>query len=523
MKRKNRNIKRIIGLATVGILSLNILSACNTATVETCPYSLPDYAMGEQFEIMAVGPGNGQYRYDKVYYQVADNQQTIEGYTTFKEAGFTTLLLSHGEEIGVNEVFEDSYAQQCAETAYAAGITDIYLEDLAILSNITYAPQKVVDETGAGRFLSVEELDAFITSRLEMYINEPWFSGLAFTDEPFYQQTDGIGEIYRSVKRCAAALGKADIGLFLNLNPCMVDNAAYNCYGKVGTYENLEEIYTKYLEDYIVATQCDRICVDMYPYSTKRFKEGFYPNLQKLRELCDKYDIGMSFYAQAYSEFQGGTQLSRVMGEAEVYHNLNSLIGYGVDQLVWFRYRSWPEGEPTGQWYDSAMLIDKYGNPTNVYYYTQKVLSEFQSFANVLSNYDFEGAKFYTTGGTPQYGTSNYFVTSEDTATGTVMEYDNSYEFALLKNMTINNDISLVSESYDAENDLYMYMFMNAIDPYYSQYGNTAMTIQADFGSEYEWVAEWECGVLNYVKIENGIYKKDLSAGYATYVIPLKK
>ena len=519
---KRRNIKKVISLATVGIMSLNVLSACNKS-VETCPYSLPDYATGEQFEIMAVGPGNGQYRYDKVYYQVAENQQTVEGYTTFKEAGFTTLLLSHGEEIGVNEIFEGSYAQQCAKTAYEAGITSIYLEDLAILSNITYAPQKVVDETGAGRFLSLEELDAFITSRLEMYINEPWFSGLVFTDEPFYQQTDGIGEIYRSVKRCAAALGKPDIGLFLNLNPCMVDNAAYNCYGKVGTYENLEEIYTKYLEDYIVATQCDRICVDMYPYSAKRFKEGFYPNLQKLRELCDKYDIGMSFYAQAYSEFQAGTQVSRVMGEAEVYHNINSLIGYGVDQLIWFRYRAWPEGEPTGQWNDAAMLIDKYGKPTDVYYYTQKVLGEFQSFANVLTCYDFEGAKFYTTEGTPQYGTSNYFVTSEDTATGTVMEYDNSYEFALLKNVTINNDISLVSESYDADNDLYMYMFMNAIDPYYSQYGNTAMTIEADFGNEYEWVAEWECGVLNYVKLENGIYKKDLSAGYATYVIPLNK
>ncbi len=519
MKSKKR-IDKIICTMLALAFSFAVMGACSNKG-DVPPIKLPEYNTAREFTFAGGGPGDGTFRFDKGDYTVSESLQTEQGYTVFKDSGLDTLILRDG--FGAEEDFQKSEMKRVADIAYETGVKKIFIQDLGITDKITYAPQKVVDPSGGGRFLTETDLDAFITGRLSMYINEPYFYGITFPDEPFYQQTAGVGEIYRSVKRCAAALGKPDTEIFINLNPCMVDNVNYDCYGKVGTYENLEEIYTKYLEDYATAMQADSICVDFYPFTRTGFKRGFYPNLQKLREICDKYGAKMSYYAQAYSEFSNGLMISRPLGQADIYHNINSLIGYGVDKIFWFRYCPWYSNENNqNQWYDRASLIDKYGNPTDAYYGTQRVLNEFRSFEKVILSYDFKGSKLFTGNGVAQYGTSGYFITNEDSATGTVMEFDNSYEFNVLKDVKINNDISLVTELHDGENNLYMYMLMNAIDPYYSAFGNTAMTVEANFGAEYEWVAEWERGVLNYVRLENGVYKKDLSAGYASFVIPLK-
>jgi hypothetical protein len=65
-------------------------------------------------------------------------------------------------------------------------------------------------------------------------------------------------------------------------------------------------------------------------------------------------------------------------------------------------------------------------------------------------------------------------------------------------------------------------MVQNVIDPDKSTLGDTSMNVEADFGAEYSYVAEFDCGQLRYVPLENGVYKNTLSAGYAVYLIPLK-
>ena len=65
---------------------------------------------------------------------------------------------------------------------------------------------------------------------------------------------------------------------------------------------------------------------------------------------------------------------------------------------------------------------------------------------------------------------------------------------------------------------------MNPIDALYSETGKmhyTEITVSAEF-SGYEWVAEFDCGELTYVKLNNGKYTKTLSSGYAVYLVPLK-
>ena len=65
---------------------------------------------------------------------------------------------------------------------------------------------------------------------------------------------------------------------------------------------------------------------------------------------------------------------------------------------------------------------------------------------------------------------------------------------------------------------------MNPIDALFSVDGNmsyTEMTVTADF-SGYDYVAEFDCGRLTYVKLQDGKYTKSLSSGYAVYLVPLK-
>ena len=104
------------------------------------------------------------------------------------------------------------------------------------------------------------------------------------------------------------------------------------------------------------------------------------------------------------------------------------------------------------------------------------------------------------------------------------MPFDNSHEPKLLKNIKQNNDAVLTTELYDEANDLYMYMIMNPIDALFSEDGQmsyTENTFTAEFPG-YDYVAEFDCGKLTYVKLDGGKYTKTLSSGYGVYLVPLK-
>jgi hypothetical protein len=67
-------------------------------------------------------------------------------------------------------------------------------------------------------------------------------------------------------------------------------------------------------------------------------------------------------------------------------------------------------------------------------------------------------------------------------------------------------------------------MIMNAIDSLFAIKGDAASTectFTAEFAG-YDYVAEFDCGELRYVKLDNGKYTKSLSSGYAVYLVPLK-
>lgn len=522
-----KNIKnKAIALTLATVAGVFALCGCGGKAEEPSRL-LPDYSAYDlQYEVMCDGPSNGRLKHDNVWYQVAPDGQTEEGFKTCLDMGNNTLFLTiYQDTLGDTEKWETSHTKEVAEKAVAAGFKRIYFRD-QYLNKFNYLGlenKKLVDPQG-GKFKTTDELDEYVTERLKEYVNVPYIAGVDIGDEPTYKQTEAMAAMGASIKRCAVKLGRTDFKVFVNLYSYRMDPTLSGFFGEPGTYQSASEVYRRYIEDFVKGMDADMMCVDDYPYAPEEFVRGYFTSLQTLRSVCSDYDIDMAFYVTAFSEFKSDRFkfFRGNIGQAELYHNLNSLVGFGVRKLKWFSYGTYPIGYDNGNvWYDYSTLVDRYNNPTDLYYYAKQYLAELQSFANVILNYEYQGAKFYTCEGMAQFDNTPYLFNYTDSSTGTTLEFDNSYEFKKVKNVGIDNDVALLTELYDEENDLRMYMVMNPIDPYFSRFGRTDEKIKVDFGVGTEWVAEFDRGKLSYVKLENGVYTKTLSAGYATYVIPL--
>ena len=93
-------------------------------------------------------------------------------------------------------------------------------------------------------------------------------------------------------------------------------------------------------------------------------------------------------------------------------------------------------------------------------------------------------------------------------------------EFKRLTEATVDKECALITELYDDEKDLYMYMFQNVIDPLLKG-PKVLQTITADFADDCTHAAVFVKGERTDVKLEKG-GKLTLkhAPGAATYVIP---
>ena len=99
------------------------------------------------------------------------------------------------------------------------------------------------------------------------------------------------------------------------------------------------------------------------------------------------------------------------------------------------------------------------------------------------------------------------------------MNVDNSYTFQKLLNVSIDKECALVTELYDDENDNFMYMVMNTLDPIHR--GSRAyQTTELTFAPEYTHVVIYKNGVGTPQKLLNGKVSVELTPGEAVYVLP---
>ncbi|MBE5749441.1 MAG: hypothetical protein E7340_05670 [Clostridiales bacterium] len=517
---------KIITLMLCAVLCLSTLIGCAGGP----KVKLPDYT-GEEFKFFAyTSPTSGEWVKDgEIYY--TEDYQTVERYKEYKESGLNILMLT-GDSGFTNEgPWKESTAYKCMTNAYAAGIDKIILDDIR-LTTLVYSQSLV---GGEGAIYSPEDADGDgvsdalyrdVKSYLETYYKQPGFYGIRLGDEPDCKYQESFGHVYRAVTAASKKLGMEDIYIFLNLFPHFAPGE--NTFSEEPT-STFEQAYMSYLEGFLETTRAPRLCVDIYFFKGYGMTRGNYACLQLFERACKNYGARTTFALQSYEGWSGNTVNYDLMDRAMMNFEMNSCIGMGMTEFAYYTYMPGKSYSTTGtKALERGSFLTRNGEKTNIYYYAQETMAIAQKLAPIITNYKFQGSKLYTcddpwTQDNPivaNFDYTNYFRSSVDEKTNTAIEFDNSYKFKKINKVNIDNDIAFVTELYDQTNDLYMYMAQNVIDPRSGALGRTDMNVSIDFG-DYEWVAQIEDGDVTYVKLEDGIYNKALSAGYAVYLVPL--
>ena len=141
--------------------------------------------------------------------------------------------------------------------------------------------------------------------------------------------------------------------------------------------------------------------------------------------------------------------------------------------------------------------MDYNGNPTDLYYTMKDILSDNQIFASTILQFDYKGSR--------TYGSADHFA-----------EVTVSNSFTKLSAFSANTGAALVTELYDDENDNYMYMAMNVLDPDTS---STSETLTLTF-NDYTHVLVYRDGVFTEVELSSHVYTATVLPGEAVFVIP---
>jgi hypothetical protein len=95
----------------------------------------------------------------------------------------------------------------------------------------------------------------------------------------------------------------------------------------------------------------------------------------------------------------------------------------------------------------------------------------------------------------------------------------NNTNYTKVKSVNVNKECALVNELYDEENDRYMYMAMNIIDPVKT--GSTVYeTITLEFSKEYKYAQVYRDGEIKYYKLKDAKLDIKAAPGEASFVIP---
>lgn len=513
-KWKHNVLAVVLGVAACATM----FGACSNQDNQV-PVSLPTYSSDRELDLLAyVNPTNGDCTVNGIPSNYGKDFRTVEYYKDYMAAGFNIAFARYDSALpadATKDTWQDTGTKLVCDVAYEAGLRKILITDLYFDELIRYSSGKLIGSNEEDRYATQEEMDADIAERLSIYKDVPGFYGVIMIDEPKYPDFDNYALVAKSVKRALP-----DVFLYHNLFYGFESGISYYTdveawQEEYGQKPTLTEAFNDYLCSFLEKTGAKNLAIDIYPFCDlpeERVKE-FFSNIQILRNACDAYGAELSFTFQSISYIKNGEVNKRTVNRSDLWMQMNTLLGFGATSLQYYTYFPHPSNDSS---YNVGNMIDRKGNKTNVYYDAKAVNEAVRKFDEILLHYDFQGAKMYFASTIRNGAADNYL--------GATMRFDNTFNPKLLTSFTQDNDAMLVTELKDEENDLYMYMVMNAIDSLFAQYGgmvNTECTFTAEFKG-YDYVAELDCGELRYVKLHNGKYTKSLSSGYAVYLIPLK-
>ncbi len=494
--------KKIFVFTLCAVAVFASLAGCADKSMETVDASIHDYSdAGKSFDFFAyAAPTDGSYRIDGTIYNSGEDYRTVERYKEYKEAGMTMLMLRY-ENAYAGEPWDTSNAKMCFENAYAAGIDKILVTDNRL--NALIKPALPFGDSAV--FATEADFEAFVSQCLSTYKDMPGFYGVILVDEPDYEQVESYALMYKAIKKVLP-------NAYIHCNMAAMGQDLIRKFDPDSKYTDVADAYGAMMRLFFEKSGAKEISFDSYPFKERGegIKTNYYSNMKVMAEVCREYGAELHAVAQTCWTLRNNNVFYRRVGKSEIYSQLNSYIGFGATDICYFTYFTKQDNTTSTELFmDDGSFINRNGEKTEIYDHARKINSEFQAMANVILSHKYNASAMFT------HMPSNY-LTSTHTAS-----FAND-ELQLVENIDIDNDIALITELYDAPNESYMYMVQNIVDPGYAADGRTEMNVSVRFDSSYNYVAVLDSGRLSYEKLDDGIYKTVLSAGYARYLIPLK-
>ncbi len=432
---------------------------------------------------------------------------TREMLQRYKDAGFNYLYIdwvfnNQAQIIEVMDIAHELGLKCIVHEPYVYGLT--YERHASLID-----PSKA---DGRTYFASQEALDAYVAEKLKDVQAHPAFDGVVFDDEPKYDQFQAMSEVYAAVKKAAP-----NAKVMVNLLPYAESDAHEMLY--CGTTDHtVQEAYRLYLEEYyeLLGKDLGYVSYDDYPILNGRngtntntyvLPSYLYGN-QVVSDFCEEKGL------QRETLYQTCTYSNRdQVTEADIYFQMNIGMAFGNKSYAYYTYyptlnlggKYVPEDESAAQTHEDAYIVDRAGNPNDIYDWVKAATEEMQFNAKALMHFDYCGMQYEKVGTLP----------SSDYTSGLV---DN--EFALLEGYSFtiadqNGGIVLVTELYDEAKDQYGYYVVNITDP---QFTSTA-TVTLDFGA-YTNAQIYQSSQISNVATDGGKVVVTLGAGRGAFVMP---
>ncbi len=531
-------LKKTISFMIAAVFAFALV-ACKTETANAAP----DYSgYSKKFGYYAYNPPNsGTWRdmNDNIV-SAGEDFRTVERYREYKDCGFDILMMqTSGNYYG--QTWETSDTRIVMDRAREAGLDKVIVTDnrIQVLSrgyaytdrdgNGKYNGSTHVDLCddehlqydacpsliGEGKpFASETELDEYVAACMAPYRDHPVFYGVQLFDEPRKQHIAAYGEVYRSVKRvCPTAFVQYNLFQMHTDSDSPGDTVKkYEnvCPAVDGEFENNDEkaaaMYKAYLEGFQGSTGADYVMMDSYPLLGNGVRDSYIRNMQVCAEVCKEKNVDFASVVQTFSDYRAnGTVVTRRLDEAGARWLNNMQLGFGVKQIVYYTY--WSKGK-TGNFGtdDKGSFITLYGEKTELYGIMKKIMAENQTFANTILNFD--------------YVTSNVYSVKPSTySTNHISMAAPGKAYQKVEDITIDKECALMTELYDDENDRYMYMVQNAVDPIY-QGANAYQTATVTFAKGFTHAVVYKNGTPETVKLQNNKYTVKQHAGEAVFILP---
>ncbi len=290
--------------------------------------------MSEQnMHIMAyTPPTNGKLEINGIRYYMGEDFRTLERYREYRDCGFD-ILMQAGETKYSGEPFETSELKYMMDLAQQADLKFLVFDQriIDLAGNQVHGKDDLI----CGRFQTRQELQEYLLSCMEPYMEHPAFYGVILGDEPTYASAYNLTNVCDAMKAVKP-------GIYMH--NCFLPALSKEGYASPNFFPNepglnTGEAFRRYIEA-MISTGIGPYDYDDYPFGMWKGKNAFNKNwirnLQIASETTKKCNTDLYFTIQSFSGGVNG-ELRKVNAD-DIMFQVNMALGFAVKQIAYFTY-----------------------------------------------------------------------------------------------------------------------------------------------------------------------------------------